>query len=200
VFITDKKSVKNEFGPLGEITPYLPRITGLRKNEKLNTIYSSPQGYGVIFLVNKTTGQYYTYEEALPMIRQIISDEQRAKNAQSYLTQLRELIVNGEDPDRILLFWGGWRRATNLSLDSYIPGIKESRLIIEDAARRNMGEISHVVKISDDEYTFYKVERKSRVSREDFHLERDYYRDFVVNSDYQKWLSEYRRRNIVKKY
>jgi len=200
VFTTEKSAIDGDFGPLGEIDAYAPRILNLRRNEKLNTLYRNDDGYGIVFLLEKDVDQIYSFEDALPMISRLISEEQKESNAQNCIRQLRELVIAETDPDSLLVFFGGWKRETNLTLDSYIPQIRYSKQIIEDAVNREVGEVSHVMKISDDEYTFYRVDRKQRVGRDTFQFVRDDYRSYIAELEFKEWLSEYRDRKVVEKY
>ncbi|MBW6515518.1 MAG: peptidylprolyl isomerase [Candidatus Cloacimonetes bacterium] len=200
IFTTEKRAVTDSFPPLADIIDYQQRLINLRRNEKLNTLYRDDNGYGVIFLKDKDVNQYYSYEESLPMISRLISDEQRATNAQNYITQLRELVIHDTEPDSLLIFFGGWHMATNLSINSTIPRIKYSYLIIDDAIKRNVGEVSHVIKISDNEYIFYRVDKKQRVDRDSFHHVRDHYREYIAELEFRKWLDQYRTRKVVEKY
>jgi len=172
----------------------------LRKNEKLNTLYRNDEGYGIVFLMEKDVNQVYPFEEALPMITRLISDEQREVNAQNYIRQIRELVISETDPDSLLVFFGGWKRETNLTLDSYIPQIRYSKQIIEDAVNREVGEVSHLMKISDEEYTFYRLDRKQRVGRDTFQFVRDDYREYIAELEFQEWLSEYKERKVIEKF
>ena len=200
IFRTEKKSINDVFLPLGSITDYAQRLINLRRNEKLNTLFRNDQGYGIVFLLNKDVNQYYPFEESKPLIFRLISSEQRGLNAQNYIRQLREMIISDADPDSLLIFFGGWKKETNLTLGRIIPQIRYSNLIIDDAMQREVGEVSHLIKISDAEYTFYRVDRKQRVDRDSFQFVRDHYRDYIVDLEFHKWLDQFRSRKVVEKY
>lgn len=200
VFLTEKKGVDSEFRVLGDISSYTHRLLNLRRNERLNTLFRSEKGFGVVFLLEKEINQFHPYEESLTEIKRLLSDDQKTSNAQNYARQLRELIVSGTDPDSLLFFLGGWKNESNLTFDDNIPKIEYSSLIIEDAIKRDVGEVSHVIRISNDEYAFYRVDRKREVAREAFQFTRDDYREYVADKEFREWLDQYRKSKVVEKY
>jgi hypothetical protein len=200
VFNTEKKGVDKEFHPLGDISLYAPRILNLRRNEKLNTLYKNDKGYGVIFLLSKETNNHLPYEESIPLIKKMIAEERRSINARNYIRQLRDLIISDADPDSLLFFFGGWIRENNLTYNSIIPKIPYSKLIVEDAVKRDVGEISHVINLGDENYTFYRVERKKVVGREAFQFVRDDYREQITAHEFKDWLNQYKKTKLIEKY
>ena len=200
VFQTGLLSVNDDFGPLGDLGVFKQRIMQLRRNEKLNTVYSNENGFGVVFLLEKKPGEQLDFEEVLPLVSRSYDKEKRVENAVNFVTQLRELIVNGYDPETVLTFWGGWHRQVNLSLNSTIPRLEHSALIIENAVNRNIGEVSHVIRNGDNEYFFYRLDSKQQAGVESFRQARERFRESVLEADYKKWLSEYGQRIIIEKY
>jgi parvulin-like peptidyl-prolyl isomerase len=194
IFTTDLVSANDSFGPLGDISHYKQRLMQLRRNEKLNTVFFNDDGYSVVFLLEKREGEQLAFEEAFTAVQESYDSEKRAVNSQNFVTQLRELILSGADPDSVLIFWGGWRSEKNLSYDCIVPGIQYSNLIVENAVRRNVGEVSHVIKNGDGEYTFYRLDRKHQAGTEEFRRNRDHFREYVADTDFRRWLEDYRQR------
>jgi len=197
VFETEKQSIAEEFEKIGDITEFADNIVALKTNERMRTLLVNQNGYGIIFLLDKTTDQTYSFEEALPIIKEQVNKEQIGSNTQNFAENLRELIAVGEEGKETLQFFGKWVELENLSLDNSLPGIAESDLIIEDAIRRKVGYLSHLVELSESEYMFYRVDDKCVVTRDDFKLDKVKYGEEVAERGYRNWLMEYGRERGV---
>jgi hypothetical protein len=200
LFTTKLTAVDQEFDIIGNISEYAQRLVLLKKNEKFNTLLSNSKGYGVIFLLDKSVNQRYSFAEALPIIKEQLRREQIAQNSQKFASQLRELIVSGRDPQEVMIFYGSWIVLKDIELDKQIPGVKDSSLIIQDAIRKNKGYVSPLIEIADGTYMFYRVEDKRIASREEFYLDKYYYSEEIIDREYRNWLSDYAKRIGVEKY
>ncbi len=194
VFTTEKKNANSEFGPLGDITGYRPRLLSLRRNERLNTIYANEDGFGIVFCLEKTLGHPMDFEEAFDDVRESLHADLRTENAFNYGRYLRSLVISGVDPHELLIFWGGWHIESNLTFNGTIPGVKYSRQIIENAAQGSEGDVSHIIRNREGEYLFYRLDRKEGVSMECYTREKDEFRETVFRTDFERWLNDYGHR------
>lgn len=200
VFTTEKKPVSSEFGPLGDITGYQPRLLSLRRNERLNTIFTNENGFGIVFCLEKTLGEPMEFEEAFDTVRETFHADLRTENALNYARYLRDLVISGLDPHKLLVFWGGWHTEEDLTFNQLIPGVEYSRQIIQSAAEGNEGQVSHIIRNKEGEYLFYRLDRKEGVSMECYHRERDEYRDSVFRADFERWLNDYGYKIGIEKF
>lgn len=200
IFFTGMKPDNEEFGPLGSISGYLPRLRNLRINGRLNTIYTNEAGFGILFLLNKKSGSQLSYEEAYRLVKESFHADSRIRKAQNYAQYLKDLIVAGEDPSSLLVFWGGWHRERNLTFNDLLPGVIYGDLIIKNAALRAVGDVSHIIKNGEDEYLFYRLDRKVAVSKDCYEREKDSFRKRVIETDFYRWLRDYGHRIGVEKF
>lgn len=200
VFRTSLQAADQPFEYLGTIAPIRSDLMRLWRNEKYSSILPVEEGYAVIFLVEKRPSRQMTYEEALPRIKAILRENEMLKNAREYVSQIRDKVIAGDDPDQLLFFLNGWKIATSLSLDSELPGVELSSLILDDVIKRETGYVSPIITMPDGVLMFYRVDKMTRIASYRFEEEKEKFRKEVTAQEFQNWLDAYRDKVSVQIY
>jgi len=200
IFKTQFRSASDDFTILGDISDYRKELLQLWRNEKYASIIHLEQGYAVIFLLKKKLGKQLSYEKALPQIKSIFNYEKKLGRAKNYAEFLKQLVKDGSDPEKIFYFLGGWHNIENLDLNSELPGIKYSKIIIEDISHHNAGYISPIIRISENQLLIYKINSINKVNEEDFQKNREKYRKQKLVESYENWLQRYRKTHNIMIY
>jgi hypothetical protein len=200
VFRTSMQAADEPFEYIGSIAHIRSDLMRLWRNEKYSSILPVEDGYAVIFLVEKRPSRQMTYEEALPRIKAILRENEMLENARDYVSQIRDRIIASEDADQLLFFLGGWQSATSLSLDSKLPGVELSSLILDDVIKRETGYVSPIITMPDGVLMFYRVDKMERIASHRFEEQREAFRKEVIAQEFQNWLDAYRDKVSVQIY
>ncbi|MCD4829159.1 MAG: peptidylprolyl isomerase [Candidatus Cloacimonetes bacterium] len=192
LFETELAPVSDNYPPLGNILSFKSQLMQLRAGEKYSSIVRTDSLVAVIFLRQKAHAHPVTYEEALPRLKQAYAEENRQRRIKAYLNRVIGWLREGEDPARVMPFFGRWRQMQNLTLDSDLPGVEFSSLILAEIPDRRTGEFSPPLRISEDEYLFYRVGRVQHVHKEEFERNREAYRRKLQRNAFNRWLLDYR--------
>ena len=179
-----------KFEILGDISEYKKELLRMWKNEKFSRVVKTKNGYAVVFMLRKKPAKPMNYAEALPMIENKIKAQRKQKTAMIFVKNLRSKIIGGADPDSVLFFFGGWKKAENLNLDSKIPGIPFSSQFLEDVSKREEGYFSPVIKISEDSFLFYHIDKMTKISTEDYLREKEEFKQKIMKKLFADWLEK----------
>ncbi|MBN1948369.1 MAG: peptidyl-prolyl cis-trans isomerase [Candidatus Cloacimonetes bacterium] len=194
VFKTGYHPADGLFEILGDISEYREELLRLWPNEKYSSLVRLENGYAVVFKLAHKAARQLSYEQALPKIREIFTAREKVRLAREYVYYLRRQVLEGEDPDFLFQWFGGWLREYNLTLDSNFLGGDFSRLLLEDAASREEGYCSPPISMSENKLLFYKLYRLQKAPKELFYLHRDEYERLIQDEKYNLWLERYRSR------
>lgn len=198
IFETAYQNADQDYEFIGSIKDYKTDLMRIWRNEKFSSIIRTKDGFAVIFVLRKHSAERMTYEEALPKIEGIFAAKNRYDKAHDFVNKLRSSVMKGADPDSLLLFFGGWLRAQNLSLTSNIPRVDFSKDIMDDILNREEGYCSPVIPISDKQLMFYYVERLKRPGNSEYYSQKTHYSQKFIESEYNNWLRQYRAKIDVK--
>ncbi|MCD4652141.1 MAG: peptidylprolyl isomerase [Candidatus Cloacimonetes bacterium] len=174
VITTPFQEITKEFPLLGSVMPYAKQLSRTYKGTKYHSIQKVEDGYVIIFMSKrKIASKKVTFEEMLPVIRKQHREEGRQNHIKGYLREIIKELHAGADPDSFLVFFGKWRSAKGLTIDSEIPGIKFSKDIFEDILNRRQGDFSHPIQVSENSYMFYYLDKLNKVSKYNFYREKD---------------------------
>ena len=200
IFKTQFQNADLEFDHLGSIKQYKTDLMRIWRNEKFSSIIKNDLGYAVIFVLKKKSARQLTFEEAQIQIEDIFAAKERFKNARNYFSILRDEIIKGVNPDSLLRYLGGWKKAEDLSLKSEIPGVDFSDDIMNDILDREPGYCSPVIPINEKQLLLYYIERLKRPGQEEFLTEKAAYKRKFLQKEYNQWFEKYRSRiNVQKK-
>jgi len=191
------QSIHEPFQYIGDILPYLREFRRLYKREKYHSVVGLKDGYATIFLLDYVKGEKLPFEKAYNSVKIAYEEDKLYENARQFIGSLIQEIKNGENPDSVMFFFGGWKKAENLSLDRQIPGIELSYIIMQDIAKKKQGEFSHVIRLNKEEFLVYKVERKNRVSNRDFKHNKESFYKTVIDKRFKRWFENYRAQSEV---
>ena len=190
IFKTAFQNAENGFEILGDISDYKKELLRMWKNEKFSRIIKTEHGYALVFLLKKKASAPMNYAEAIPLIKQKMQAQKQQKFARIFVKNLRRQIIEGANPDSVLFFFGGWRKAKNLNLDSKIPDIKFSSQFLEDISRHEEGYFSPVMKISENALLFYHIDKMNKIYREDFLANKEEFKKKTLQKLFSRWLKE----------
>lgn len=201
IFTTAYQDTRLEFEFVGSIKDYKTDLMKIWKNEKFSRIIKNDVGYAVIFVLKKGIARQLSFEESLLQIEDKLVAIERYKNARNYVNSLRDQIRNGNDPDSLLRYLKGWKRAEDLSLTSNIPGIDISEDIMNDILEREVGYCSPVIPVNENQMFFYTIERLKRPSQDEFLSAKNEFHRRLLQTEYRQWMEKYRSRiDIQKKF
>lgn len=198
LFKTSFLPADSEFEILGDIGEYRKDLLRIWTNEKLSNIVKLPEGYAVVYLLGRSYSRQLDYQESLPRIKEVLAARNRYKTAKEYINNLKEQIQNGDDPESLLFFLGGWHQAENLPVSSQIFGQEFSHLIFSDIIKRDNGYYSPVINLSEDKLLFYRIDRITRITQQEFAAQKDSYRDELIDKKYREWLAQYKTKLDIK--
>ena len=201
IFKTRYQDTDLAYDHIGSIKEYRRDLMRIWRNEKYSSIIKNDIGYAVIFVLKKRSARKLTFEESQMQIEDILAANERFKNARSYISSLRDEIKNDVNPDSLLRFLGGWKKAEDMSLKSEIPGVNFSNDIMNDILDRETGYCSPVIPINENQLMFYYIERLKRPSEEKFMAKKATFKSRYLQKEYRLWLEKYRAKiDIQKKY
>jgi len=200
LFETPLRAVSDDYPPLGNIMPYAKKLAQLRVGEKYSYVVDTDSACVVVFLKGKVESRQMTLDEAMPIMRRAHMDERRQQRARERLQEMVGRIRNGADPQQLLACYGYWREMRDCTLDSDLPGVPYSRLIVADIPDRREGECSAPVRVGDNQFLIYRIKRLHKVQREDFDRDRDDYRQELRQDAFERWLRDYRTQVGVEVY
>lgn len=197
IFETKYQNAEEDYEILGNLKEYKADLMRTWRNEKFSSIIPTANGYAVIYVLKKRPAANQTFEESLPAIEKIFAARSRFDQARKFVNVLRDSIMNGADPEELMLFFGGWRHADNLSLYSKIPGVDFSEDIMADVINRNEGYCSPVISINENQLLFYRIESYDKPNIKDFEANKENIRQNYIERRYNDWQSEYKAKLYI---
>ncbi len=194
VFKTEFQDADLDFPPLGNIKHLKRKLMLLWNNEKYSSIVKTETGAAVVFLIKKRTSEPADFETALPLIKTKLYEKSRQVMIKEYINELISELKLGRSPDYLLKVFGEWVTLKDLSIKSEIPGIKYSDAVIQDLLRRKPGDYSSPIRLDDDHYMFYRVDRIVKGNKSRYYKERKAFREQLREEKYQEWLKKYQAR------
>ncbi|MCD4795787.1 MAG: peptidyl-prolyl cis-trans isomerase [Candidatus Cloacimonetes bacterium] len=198
IFQTSYQDTELPFEELGSIDKYKKDLMRIWKNEKFSSVIKTNEGYAVIFILRKKSSKTLSYEESLSKIEEIYEAKKRFETAKTFVSSIKTKIAAGADPDSLLFYLSGWKSEFDLTLNSKIPGVEFSKIIMEDILKREAGYYSPVIPINEDQLLFYYISRLKRPHQNDFYVIKESYKNKILNREYKKWIQQYRAKIDVK--
>ncbi|MEA2096452.1 MAG: peptidyl-prolyl cis-trans isomerase [Candidatus Cloacimonadota bacterium] len=198
IFITEFQDAKDDFYILGDISNYRTELLRMWNNEKYSGIIRLDDAYAVIFQLKINRSHQLIYEEALPQIIEIHNSKIKFEFAKANVSEIKDKIASGTDPDSLLYYLGGWNVISGLSLTSKIPGVDFSEAIFDDILKHQEGYCSSVIPINSEKLLFYKLLRLNKPSKNDFYSDRKYYEKRFLQREFEKWKNKYKVKIGVK--
>lgn len=196
IFKSELQSVEQDFPQLGNLSDNAKELMRFYRNEKYSSIIHLPdrKGYAVIYILRKKPAKQMDFETALPQIKNIFIARKAFQTARSYVIGIREKILQGENPNNLLFFHGGWKREQNLDLNSQIFGPEWSKLILDDIANHEEGYFSPVLNLSETQLLFYEINRLKKILREKFLADKDTFRNELLENLFKTWLEDFKKK------
>ncbi|MDP8203222.1 MAG: peptidyl-prolyl cis-trans isomerase [Candidatus Tenebribacter mawsonii] len=198
IFKTEFQNAKEDFYILGDISTYRSELLRMWKNEKYSGIIKLENAYAVIFQTDIRRSRQLTYDEVLPQIVEIQNSAKKFEIAKANVSEIRNKIATGANPDSLLYYLGGWNVISALSLTSKIPGVDFSEAIYDDILKHEEGYCSSIIPINSEKLLFYKLLKLNKPSKNDFYSDRLYYEKIFLKKEFDKWKNEYKVKIGVK--
>ncbi|NQV19558.1 MAG: SurA N-terminal domain-containing protein [Armatimonadetes bacterium] len=192
IFKTSIQNADLEFDKIGSMSKHKKELLQIWRNEKYSSIIETDNGYAVIFLLRKKFSKQMTFEQTLPKIKETFFHKNQLDNAKKFVKKLKNDIIKGTNPDSLLLFFGGWKKAENLNPESKIPGIKYSRLIINDVSKREEGYFSPVLIISENQLLFYHIKIMKKIPASQFYSQKEEFENKIIEQENRKLLEQFK--------
>jgi parvulin-like peptidyl-prolyl isomerase len=201
IFRTKYQDANLEYKKIGFISQHLRDLMRIWKNEKYNSIIKTKEGYAVVFVLKKRSSRQLTYEEALPQIEEIFTAKKHLELGKAFVSNLKKQISQDTDPDSLLFYLGGWKRAENLNLNSKIPGIDFSKIILKDIVKHKEGYCSPVFPLGQSKLFFYYLYNLKRPTQNQFYSQKASFKKNMINKKYDQWIEQYKiKKGIRIKY
>ncbi len=162
------------------------------KNEKYSGIIKLNDAYAVIFQLKINRSHQLTFEETLPQITEIRNSNNKFVLAKTNVSEIKNKIASGADPDSLLYYLGGWKVISDLSLTSKIPGVDFSEAIYDDILKHQEGYCSSVIPINSEKLLFYKLLKLQRPFKNNFYQDRESYEIKFLKKEFNKWKNKYK--------
>jgi len=198
IFRTKYQEANLEYKRLGFISKHLRDLMRIWKNEKFNSIIKTEEGYAVVFVLKKRSSRQLTYEEALPQIEEIFTAKKHLELGKAFVSNLKQQIFRGADPDSLLFYLGGWKRAENLNLNSNIPGIDFSKIILKDIVKHKEGYCSPVFPVGQNKLFFYLLYHLERPNQNQFYSQKTSFKRNMINKKFDQWIEQYKIKKGIK--
>ena len=192
IFKTSLQNADLEFDKIGSMSKHKKELLQIWRNEKYSSIIEAENGYAVIFLLRKKFSKQMTFEQTLSKIKETFFHKNQLDNAKIFVKKLKNDIIKGTNPDSLLFFFGGWKKSENLNPESKIPGIKYSRLIIEDVSKREEGYFSPVLIISENQLLFYHIKRMKKIPKSQFYNQKEEFENKIIEQENRKWREQFK--------
>ena len=192
IFRTEFQDAKENFETLGDISRYRTELIRMWKNEKYSGIIKLDKAYAVIFQLDISRSHQFTYEEALTQISDIRNSNNEFVLAKANVSEIKNKIASGADPDSLLYYLGGWEVISALSLTSKIPGVDFSEAIFDDILKHQEGYCSSVIPINSEKLLFYKLIKLKRPFKNNFYQDRESYEIKFLKKEFDKWKNKYK--------
>ena len=198
IFRTKYQDTNLEYKRLGFISQHLSDLMRIWKNEKYSSIIKTEKGYAVVFVLNKISSRQLTYEEALPQIEEIFTAKKHLELGKAFVSNLKQQISQGANPDSLLFYLGGWKKAENLNLNSNIPGIDFSKIILKDIVKHKEGYCSPVFPVDQNKLFFYYLYHLERPNQNQFYSQKAFFKSDMINKKYDQWIEQYKIKKGIK--
>lgn len=192
IFRTEFQDAKDDYEILGDISRYRTELLRMWKNEKYSGIIKLDDAYAVIFQLKISRSHQLTFEEALPQITEIRNSNNKFVLAKANVSEIKNKIASGADPDSLLYYLGGWKVISDLSLTSKIPGVDFTEAIYDDILKHQEGYCSSVIPINSEKLLFYKLLKLQRPFKNNFYQDRESYEIKFLKKEFNKWKNKYK--------
>lgn len=191
IFKTKLRNIDDTFEFLGRLNNK-EEFLRLWNNEKYSSIMQFENGYAVVFLLQRKASEKMNYSNSIAKISQILHENTKIKKAMKYAQYLRSELLNRSNPEKLFYFFGGWKSAEGLTLQSSIPGILYSNLILQDIIKHETGYYSPVLQISENQLFLYSIADIRRVPRQTFYSNKEQYKSRIMQERYEDWLQKFK--------
>ncbi len=198
IFRTEFQNAKDDFEILGDISRYRTELLRMWNNEKYSGIIRLDNAYAVIFQLKINRSRQLTFEDALPQIIEIHNSKTKFDFAKANVSEIKDKIASGSDPDSLLYYLGGWKIISDMSLTSKIPGVDFSEAVFDDILKHEENYCSSVIPINSEKLLFYKLLKLNKPSKRDFYSEKKYHEKRFLKKEFDKWKNKYKVKIGVK--
>ncbi len=132
-----------------------------------------------------------SFDEARSKVEDSYLLERKYKRSMAFVNDLRARISAGENPDSLLFFLGGWTNVKNLDSAHIFDDIEYSNLIVNDMVKKHSNYVSHIMKLNENDYFFYKLISLQKIETSEMKSLRKTYRKKMTADVYKKWMAEY---------
>lgn len=192
IFRTEFQDAKENYEILGDISKYRSELLRMWKNEKYSGIIKLNKAYAVIFQLDISRSHQLIFEETLPQITDIRNSNNEFVLAKANVSEIKNKIASGADPDSLLYYLGGWKVISDLSLSSKIQGVDFSEAIFDDILKHQEGYCSSVIPINSEKLLFYKLIKLKRPFKNNFYQDRESYKVKFLKKEFDKWENKYK--------
>jgi len=200
LFVSKLQSIDDSFPVIGELGELKRHFKLLWGGDKLSQIYRNKAGYGVLFKLQGVPSRKLTFEEALPIMRKTVAEDNKNEVSKRLLDKLIKEFSITENADSLMFFFGGIKHSYEVTVSGSLFDIENSDLIIRDALSRREGYCSRPIRINDNQFMFYKINSINRISADQIKGKLSLYRRESEADDYDKWFKNYSSEIEIKKY
>ncbi|MCK4957459.1 MAG: peptidyl-prolyl cis-trans isomerase [Candidatus Cloacimonetes bacterium] len=204
-FTNSKNIYKTEFQKADDNFPYLDNIATHRKellriwpNEKYSSIIDSGDEFAVIYLLKKKSSKQLNFESAKDEIKKVLLAQKQIQKANNYTQRIANRINNSGKPEHLLYFLGGWNHIAIDSIDEDIFSSKFSKLIINDISTHEEGYSSPVIKLENNRFLFYQIDKMKKVTLKGFNNQKGKYKQKIIKAELKKWYNKQKSKSEIK--
>ncbi len=189
-------SVEAEFPYLGSLADYQKELSYLRKNERFDKMIEMSEGCVIVYYLDRKKSASISYEDALPSIKETLLKEKEYSQTHDFLEKIRKLMLRTTTPDSLYYFFGSLKKANDLSLLVNLPEVQNKKALMDDVLKHQQGEVGSPLKISDNYYMIYRLNKFNKVTSADYKMQKKTFQEELLNLRFKEWLDSYLEKNL----
>ena len=188
-----------DFGIFGNLRNYKTELVErVYQYQKMDRYIRNEKGIGVVFPLRRSRKAKIPFEEAKPLIKNFIQQEEDYQLSSNFVSNIKRRIEEGTNPDSLLFFLNGWKdfqeTKNEISSNLFV------NLLQEDISKHKTGYLSHTMKLESGDYFFYKIIYLEKKNNSNYLLFRDQIRQKIIDERYQEWKDKFLRQIGFVKY
>jgi len=201
LFYTDYLQLGEEYTVIDSVITIPKReydlIDETRLTNKLPKIFTSKNGYGIVFLEDRISGKKIEGYDAYVKARNEFLSKLQFEEGKIFTEYMTTMLANREQMYLPVIF-DGLRKTPLIGYNDMIDNLVGSNVIVRSAFGKDVHTYSHPIRFTQYGWGFYYVVNKEVGSLEDFASIKNNYREEYIEKKFKEWLENYKRNKNVR--
>ena len=201
LFYTDYLQLGEEYTVIDSVITIPKReydlIDETRLTNKLPKIFTSKNGYGIVFLEDRISGKKIEGYDAYVKARNEFLSKLQFEEGKIFTEYMTTMLANHEQMYLPVIF-DGLRKTPLIGYNDMIDNLVGSNVIVRSAFGKDVHTYSHPIRFTQYGWGFYYVVNKEVGSLEDFASIKNNYREEYIEKKFKEWLENYKRNKNVR--